>query len=147
MRIANGRTGPFSGWRPIAASTSWTLPSGASVVTRTVRVQLRDSAGAESMVATTRVLYDHTRPKMTKLTIAWSSTAKAWIVRYAATDTGSGVASYRIVLKRNGVYKTLAVARVTRSYRLRLPHSAHFTIIVRARDRARNLSLSLSRSR
>jgi hypothetical protein len=147
MRIANGKTASFSAWRPIAAATSWTLPSGSTVITRTVRVQLRDAAGAVSLVASTRILYDHSRPKMTKLTIAWSSTARAWIVRYAATDTGSGVASYRIVLKRNGVYKTLAVARITRSYRLRLPHSAHFTVIVRARDRATNVSLPLSRYR
>jgi spore germination protein YaaH len=141
MRIANG-TSPFSAWRPVAAATPWTLPTGPTVVRRTIRVQLRDGTGALSLVGSTSVLYDHVRPKMTKLTVTWSSTARAWIIRYAAKDVGSGVASYKIVMRRNGVYTTLATARIATSYRLRLPHSAHFTIIVRARDRARNLSFA-----
>lgn len=139
MRIANG-TGAFSAWRPIATATPWTLPTGPTVVRRTVRVQLRNGAGATSPIAATSVLYDHARPTMTKLTVTWSATARAWMVRYAGKDVGSGVAGYKIVLKRNGVWTTLAMTRTTTTYRLRLGHSARFVIGVMARDRAGNLS-------
>jgi GH18 family chitinase len=139
MRIANG-SGSFSPWRPIATATPWTLPTGPSVVRRTVRVQLRNGAGATSPIASTSVLYDHARPTMTKLTVTWSATARAWMVRYAGKDVGSGVAGYKIVLKRNGVWTTLAMTRTTTTYRLRLGHSARFVIGVMARDRAGNLS-------
>jgi hypothetical protein len=80
---------------------------------------------------------------MTKLTVAWSYTARAWIIRYAGKDVGSGVASYKIVLKRNGIVRILANARASTSYALRIPHYAHFVIVVRARDRASNLSRPL----
>jgi hypothetical protein len=36
---------------------------------------------------------------------------------------------------------------VSTSYALRIPHSAHFVIVVRARDRASNLSRPLYRYR
>jgi len=139
MRIANG-TSTFSAWQPIAAATPWTLPTGPTIVRRTVRVQLRDGAGATSLIASTNVLVDQVRPTLTKLTVAWSATARAWIIRYAGKDVGSGVGSYKIVLRRNGILRVLANARVSTSYALRIPHSAHFVIIVRARDRAANLS-------
>jgi len=139
MRIANG-TSTFSAWQPIAAATPWTLPTGPTIVRRTVRVQLRDGAGATSLIASTNVLVDQVRPTLTKLTVAWSATARAWIIRYAGKDFGSGVGSYKIVLRRNGILRVLANARVSTSYALRIPHSAHFVIIVRARDRAANLS-------
>jgi spore germination protein YaaH len=139
MRIANG-TGAFSAWRPIATATPWTLPTGPSVIRRTVRVQLRNGSGATSPIASTSVLFDHARPTMTRLTVTWSATARAWMVRYAGTDVGSGVAGYKIVLKRNGVWTTLAMTRTTTTYRLRLGHSARFVIGVMARDRAGNLS-------
>jgi hypothetical protein len=80
---------------------------------------------------------------MTKLTVAWSATARAWIIRYAGKDVGSGVGSYKIVIRRNGVLRILAASRVSTSYVLRIPHSAHFVIVVRARDRAGNLSTAL----
>jgi spore germination protein YaaH len=144
MRIANG-TSAFSAWQPIAAATPWTLPTGPTIVRRTVRVQLRDGSLAQSLVASTNVLVDQVRPTLTKLTMAWSYGARAWIIRYAGTDVGSGVASYKIVLKRNGIIRVLANARVSTSYALRIPHSAHFVIVVRARDRASNLSRPLYR--
>jgi hypothetical protein len=144
MRIANG-SGAFSAWRPIAAATSWTLPSGATVVKRTVRVQLRNGAGATSLVRSATVLYDHARPTMTKLTVTWSYTSRAWIIRYAAKDVGSGVGSYKIVLRRNGLARVLAPARASTSYVLRIPHSARFSISVQARDRATNLSTAFTR--
>jgi hypothetical protein len=53
---------------------------------------------------------------------------------------GSGVAGYKIMLKRNGVWSTLVGTRTTTSYTLRLPHSAHFVLAVLARDRAANTS-------
>jgi hypothetical protein len=139
MRIANG-SNSFSPWRPIASATSWTLPSGPSVKRRTVRVQLRDGTGALSLIAVTSILYDHARPTMTKLTVAWSTTARAWIARYAATDVGSGIAGYKIMVKRNGVWTTLATTRTTTSFVLKLSHSARFTLAVLARDRAGNTS-------
>jgi spore germination protein YaaH len=139
MRIANG-SNAFGAWRPIAAATSWTLPTGPSVKRRTVRVQLRDGTGALSLIAVTSILYDHARPTMTKLTVTWSTTARAWIARYAATDVGSGIAGYKIMVKRNGVWTTLALARTTTSYALKLSHSARFTLAVIARDRAANTS-------
>jgi hypothetical protein len=108
-----------------------------------VRVQLRDGAGATSLIASTSVLVDQVRPTMTRLTVAWSATARAWIIRYAGRDVGSGVGSYKIVLRRNGILRVLANARVSTSYALRIPRSAHFVIIVRARDRAANLSTAL----
>jgi hypothetical protein len=144
MRIANG-TSAWSAWQPIAAATPWTLPTGPTVVRRTIRVQLRNGTGAQSLIASTNVLVDQVRPTLTKLTVAWSYTAHAWIIRYAGKDVGSGVASYKIVLKRNGIVRILANARVSTSYALRIPHSAHFVIVVRARDRASNLSRPLYR--
>jgi hypothetical protein len=142
MRIANG-TSAFSAWQPIAAATPWTLPTGPTIVRRTIRVQLRDGSGAQSLIASTNVLVDQVRPTMTKLTVVWSYTARAWIIRYAGKDVGSGVASYKIVLKRNGIVRILANARASTSYALRIPHYAHFVIVVRARDRASNLSRPL----
>jgi hypothetical protein len=93
-----------------------------------------------SLIATKAILYDHARPAMTKLTVTWSATARAWIARYAATDVGSGVAGYKIMLKRSGVWTTLVATRTTTSYTLRLPHSSHFVLAVLARDRAANTS-------
>ena len=142
MRIANG-TSPFGAWQPIAVATSWTLPTGPTVIRRTIRVQVRDSGDAESLVASTSILLDQVRPSMTKLTVAWSSTARAWIIRYAGKDVGSGVGSYKIVLRRSGTLRILAASRVAPSYALRIPRSAHFVVVVRARDRAGNLSTAL----
>jgi spore germination protein YaaH len=142
MRIANG-TSAWSAWQPIAVATPWTLPTGPTIVRRTIRVQLRNGSGATSLIASTNVLVDQVRPTMTRLTVAWSSTARAWIIRYAAKDLGSGVASFKIVMKRNGIVRILAASRVSTSYALRIPHSAHFVIVVRARDRASNLSRPL----
>ena len=142
MRIANG-TSAFSAWQPIAAATPWTLPTGPTIVRRTIRVQLRDGSLAQSLIASTNVLVDQVRPTMTKLTVAWSYTARAWIIRYAGKDVGSGVGSYKIAMRRNGILRVLAYSRVSTSYALRIPHSAHFVIVVRARDRAANLSRPL----
>jgi spore germination protein YaaH len=142
MRIANG-TSPFGAWQPIAVATPWTLPAGPTVIRRTIRVQVRDGADAESLIASTNVLVDQARPSMTRLTVAWSSTARAWIIRYAGRDVGSGVGSYKIVLRRNGTLRILAASRVATSYALRIPRSAHFVVVVRARDRAGNLSTAL----
>jgi glycosyl hydrolase family 18 (putative chitinase) len=139
MRLANG-TAPFGAWRPIAAAIPWILPTGPTVVRRTIRVQLRDGLGATSLVAATSVVYDHANPTITRLTVTWSSTARAWIIRYGAKDTGSGVVAYRIALKRNGISTTLAMRRTSTSYVLRIAHSAHFRISVRAIDRAGNFS-------
>jgi hypothetical protein len=146
MRIANG-SGPFSAWLPIAAATPWTLPNGAAVVRRTIRVQVRDGGGAESLPVSTTVLYDRAIPTMTRLTVTWSASARAWIIRYAAKDVGAGVGSYKIAIRRNGVSRTLAAARTGLSFYLRIPHSAHFRIAVQARDRAANLSPRLYRYR
>jgi hypothetical protein len=112
-------------------------------VRRTIRVQVRDGAGAQSLIASTSVLVDQVRPSMTKLTVAWSSTARAWIIRYAGKDVGSGVGSYKIVLRRSGTLTILAASRAATSYVLRIPRSAHFVVVVRARDRAGNLSRAL----
>jgi spore germination protein YaaH len=142
MRIANG-TSAWSAWQPIAAATPWTLPTGPTIVRRTIRVQLRNGTGAQSLIASTNVLVDQVRPTMTKLTVAWSYTARAWIIRYAGKDVGSGVGSYKIAMRRNGILRVLAYSRVSTSYALRIPHSAHFVIVVRARDRAANLSRPL----
>jgi hypothetical protein len=139
MRIANGSSA-FGPWQPIAATMPWTLPSGPTAIWRVIRVQLRDGAGAQSLIASSRVLYDHARPTMTKLSVTWSNSARGWVIRYAAKDTGSGVAAYKIVLKRNGVNRILAARRTTTLYVLRIPHSAHFRISLRAYDRAGNLS-------
>ena len=143
MRIATGTT-PLGAWQPLAPVTSWTLPTtGPSVKLRTIKVQLRDGAGAESLVATTTVLYDAAPPTLTKLTVTWSSTSRAWIVRYAGKDVGSGIAFYRIVLRRNGVNTVVAAQRTKTQYVLKLPHSAHFRIAVRAYDRAGGQSATL----
>ena len=84
---------------------------------------------------------------MTRLTLSWSTTLRAWRIRYAATDTGSGVASYKIRLVQNGQLVTLAMQRTTTGYTIRLPRSAHFRVLVSARDRAGNLSPARSVSR
>lgn len=145
MRLANG-SGTFSAWRPVAATTTWTLPAATAPTYRTVRVQLRDGAGARSAIRSARVLFDPTKPKMTRLTLWWSATARAWRIRYAASDTGSGVASYRIRIERNGVWTVVAPTRTATTYTIALPRSARFRVGVSARDRAGNLSLGTYRS-
>lgn len=145
MRLATG-SGTFSAWRPVAATTSWTLPAATAPTYRSVQVQLRDGAGARSAIRSARVLFDPTKPKMTGLTLWWSATARAWRIRYAASDSGSGVASYRIRIERNGVWTVVAPTRTATTYTIALPRSAHFRVGVNARDRAGNLSVGTYRS-
>ena len=145
MRIGNGH-GTWTAWRPISTDTSYSIPSSSVPVRRYVQVQIRDAGGALSAVKTGSVLYDPIRPKMTGLTLWWSTTANAWRIRYAATDVGSGVASYRIRLYRNGTWTVLEAARTKTSYVIHLSRSAHFTVAVSAHDRARNPSYGLYRS-
>jgi hypothetical protein len=139
MRLANG-SGTFSAWRPVAAQTSWTLPASTVPVNRDVRVQLRDAADARSAVSSARVLFDPSRPVMTRLTLTWSTTLHAWQVRYSATDTGSGVGSYKIQIYRAGVWTLAVQVRTASVFTIQLPASAHFRVAVQARDRAANLS-------
>jgi hypothetical protein len=145
MRLANGN-GTFSPWRPIAASTSWALPPSTGVVRRYVRVQLRDGADAHSVIQSNNLLFDPTRPTMTGLTLWWSPASKGWRIRYAATDTGSGLASYRVRLQVGGVWTDLASATTRGTLTIKLPRSAHFRVGVSALDRAGNLSLGTYRS-
>lgn len=146
MRLANG-SGAFSAWRPIAASTSWTLPGSTVPIIRDVRVQIRDDHDAQSPVATGRVLYDPTNPVMTTLTATWSASAGAWLVKYSASDSGSGVASYRIRIDRGSSLVLTLRGRTTTSFLLRLPSTAHFRVTVAAQDRAGNVSAPRSVSR
>jgi spore germination protein YaaH len=147
MRLANGTTGKFSAWRPVAAETTWTLPASTTAVKRYVRVQLRDTADARSVVKRTLVLFDPTKPRMTSLKLWWSANLKAWRISYSASDTGSGVASYRIRIQRGGVWTYVATARTAVTYTIRLPRTAHFKVGVSAVDRAGNLSVGAYRSR
>lgn len=146
MRLANG-TGNFSAWRPVAAETTWTLPASTTPVKRYVRVQLRDAADARSPIKRTLVLFDPTKPKMAGLKLWWSTNLKAWRISYAATDTGSGVASYRIRVQRNGVWTYVATGRTAVTFTIKLPRSAHFKVAVNAVDRAGNVSAGAFRSR
>jgi spore germination protein YaaH len=146
MRLANG-SGAFSAWRPIAATTSWTLPGSSVPITRDVRVQIRDDHDAQSPIVTGRVLYDPTKPVMTTLTASWSASAGAWLVKYAASDTGSGVASYRIRIDRGSSLILTLRGRTATSFLLRLPSTAHFRVTVDAQDRAGNVSAPRSISR
>ncbi len=145
MRLATG-SGTFSAWRPVAPTTTWTLPAATAPIYRTVQVQLRDGAGALSALRSARVLFDPSKPKMTGLTLWWSATARAWRIRYTAGDTGSGVASYRIRIEQNGVWTVVAPTRTATTYTIALPRGAHFRVSVNARDRAGNLSTGLYRS-
>ena len=146
MRLANG-TGNFSAWRPVAAETTWTLPASTVPMKRYVRVQLRDGADARSAIKRTLVLFDPTKPKMSSLRLWWSASLKAWRISYAATDTGSGVASYRIRVQQNGVWTYLATGRTATAFTIKLPRSAHFKVAVNAVDRAGNVSAGAFRSR
>jgi hypothetical protein len=138
--------GSFGPWQPLAATVSWTVPAGARVARHTVRVQLSDDLGAQSAIRSTTVLYDAVSPTRPSLSLVWSSTRRAWILRYAGRDVGSGVAGYQIVVKRNGRYTTVARLRTSRSYVLRLPRTAHFMVAVRTIDRAGNRSVAAFRS-
>jgi spore germination protein YaaH len=146
MRLSNAGSGVWSTWRTISSNTWHTLPSSSVPVTRKVLVQIRDSGGALSKIRTDTVYYDPVKPKMTKLVLWWSTTAGAWRIRYAATDVGSGVKSYRIRLYRNGVWTVLQAERTDLTYTIRLSHSANFKVGVAAHDRAWNLSVGLYRS-
>jgi spore germination protein YaaH len=146
MRLANAGSGIWTSWRTISANTWFTLPASRVPVKRTIRVQLRDSAGALSSIKSATVYYDPVKPKMTRLTLWWSTTASAWRIRYSATDVGSGVESYRIRIYRNGVWTVVQPERTTSSYTIRLPHSANFTVSVAAHDKAWNISTGLYRS-
>jgi hypothetical protein len=145
MRLANGN-GAFSPWRPIAAATTWTLPVATGPVKRYVRVQLRDGADAHSVIKSNNLLFDPTRPTMTGLTLWWSPASRAWRIRYAATDLGSGIASYRVRIQVAGVWTDLASATTRGTFIIKLPRSAHFRVGVSARDRAGNVSLGTYRS-
>jgi spore germination protein YaaH len=146
MRVANAGTGIWSSWRTISANTWLTLPPSRVQVIRTVRVQIRDSAGALSAIKSGTVYYDPVKPTMTRLVLWWSTTANAWRIRYSATDVGSGVASYRIRIYRNGVWTVAQAERTTTTYTIHLPHSAHFKVGVAAHDKAWNISTGLYRS-
>lgn len=146
MRLANAGTGIWTSWRTISSNTWLTLPASSVPVRRTIRVQLRDSAGALSAIKSATVYYDPVKPKMTRLTLWWSTTASAWRIRYAATDVGSGVASYRIRIYRNGAWTVVQPERTTSTYTIRLPHSANVKVGVAAHDRAWNISVGLYRS-
>jgi chitinase len=146
MRLANG-SGAFTAWRPIAATTSWTLPGSSVPITRDVRVQVRDDHDAQSPIATARVLYDPSKPVMTTLTATWSASAGGWLVKYSASDTGSGVGSYRIRIERGSSLVLTLRGRTTTSFLLRLPSTAHFRVSVDALDRAGNVSAPRSISR
>jgi spore germination protein YaaH len=146
MRLANGRTGTWSPWRPISSDTWLTIPASSVPIRRTVRVQIRDSGGALSTIRNPTVYYDPVKPRMTGLTLGWSPTAGAWRIRYSASDVGSGVASYRIRIYRNGVWTVLQTARTSTSYTIHLSRSSHFRVAVSAHDRAGNLSAGMYRS-
>ncbi|HEY7736566.1 MAG TPA: glycosyl hydrolase family 18 protein [Candidatus Limnocylindrales bacterium] len=138
IRFANGPN--FGSWRPIASRNALTLPPGPAVSRRTIRAQIRDDQGYLSPVVIRTVLYDRVRPTMTGVSTTWSPVARAWVVRYAGRDVGSGLAGYRLVLRYGGQYQTLAELRTATGYLLHLPRTAHFRIAVRSVDRARNLS-------
>lgn len=146
MRLANGN-GSFSPWRPVAAMTTLTLPASSVPVKRYVRVQLRDGADARSAIKSNYVLFDPSKPTMTGLTLSWSSTLKAWQIRYSASDTGSGVKFYRIRIKQNGVWTYVASSRTATTYTIKLPRTAHFSVGVSAFDRAGNQSVGAYRTR
>jgi glycosyl hydrolase family 18 (putative chitinase) len=146
MRLANG-TGNFSPWLPVAAETTWTLPASTVPAKRYVRVQLRDAADARSVIKRALVLFDPTKPKMTSLKLWWSANLKAWRIGYTASDTGSGVAAYRIRIQQNGVWTYVATARTAKTFTIKLPRTAHFKVAVNAVDRAGNVSTGAFRSR
>ena len=146
MRVANAGTGVWSSWRTISSNTWMTLPPSSKQIRRTVRVQIRDSGGAVSTIKSGTVYYDPVRPYMTSLTLWWSATAGAWRIRYSAIDPGSGVASYKIRIYRNGAWTTVQAARTSLTYTIRLSHSANFKVGVAARDKAGNLSVGFYRN-
>jgi spore germination protein YaaH len=146
MRVANAGSGIWSSWRPISTNTWLTLQPSRVPIKRTVRVQIRDSGGALSAIKSGTVYYDPVKPKMTRLTLWWSTAAGAWRIRYAATDVGSGVKSYRVRLYRNGTWTVLQAERTDLTYTIRLSHSANFKVGVAAHDKAWNISAGLYRS-
>jgi GH18 family chitinase len=146
MRLANGN-GTFSAWRPVASQTIWTLPRAGVPVRREVRVQLRDAADARSVIKRSQVLFDPSKPKMTSLKLWWSANLKAWRISYSASDSGSGVAFYRIRIKQAGVWTYVAPSRTAKTYTIQLPRTARFQVGVSAVDRAGNISVGTYRSR
>jgi spore germination protein YaaH len=161
MRLANG-SGTFSAWRPVAGrapgvrcagsedrcgiATEWTLPASTSPVKRYVQVQVRDEAGALSTIRAGWTLLDPTKPRLTKVTLWWSTTANAWRLKYVASDTGSGVGTYRIRIEQAGVWSDLAVGYTGTSYTIRLPRSAEFRVSVSPIDKAGNVGAPVYRS-
>jgi hypothetical protein len=74
---------------------------------------------------------------MTRLTVAWSTTLRKWVVRYAATDI-SGISRYQ-VRWRVGTQAWHYAYRYVNSVALTFPRGK-ITIQVRAQDRAANWS-------
>jgi spore germination protein YaaH len=146
VRIANG-SNAFGAWRSMTSPISWMLPAGPPVATRTLRFQAKDGDGAIGPVTTRRVLYDRTAPRVSGPSIVWSPLRRAWLVRFPASDTGSGVAGYRVVLRRGETTRVLATARRVGWILVYLPRTAHFRITVRATDRAGNASVAVSAGR
>ncbi|MFT3696412.1 MAG: S8 family serine peptidase [Kofleriaceae bacterium] len=91
MCISDGTT--CSSWVTYATSASYTFGGDGS---KTLRAWFRDKWGNTSTPASATILVDVTAPKNPTLTATKTSTTLA-LTWTAATDTGSGVASYKLV--------------------------------------------------
>ena len=131
IRFARAEGLAFHTWRN--SLYPYVLGSSSTLRTRLASIISRTRAGT-LVVPTT---WDRTRPVMTRLSVAWSTTLRKWLVRYAATDI-SGIARYQ-VRWRLGTQAWHYQFRSVGSVALTLPRGK-ITIQVRVQDKAGNWS-------
>ncbi len=134
VRLANA-PGAWSSWRRSAATLSWKIPAGADGL-RTVYIQARDASGRLTTVRAVDVVYDRHGPVVSTLSLAWSTGSKRWVARFYAEDV-SPIASYSFRYRvGTGAWRYLTRGPDDNLVRIGVPHSAHVTVQVRAKDTA-----------
>lgn len=131
IRFAGAEGLVFHTWR----NTLYQYVLGTSSTLRTRLASIISRTRAGTLVVPTT--WDTTRPVMTRLSVAWSSTFGKWLVRFSASDI-SGIARYQ-VRWRVGTQAWHYLYRNVGSVALAFPRGT-ITIQVRAQDKAGNWS-------
>jgi hypothetical protein len=121
----------FHTWRN--SLYQYVLGASSTLQTRLASIISRTRAGMLVVPMT----WDFTRPVMTRLSVAWSSTLGKWLVRFSASDI-SGIARYQ-VRWRVGTQVWHYLYRSVGSVALAFPRGT-IKIQVRAQDKAGNWS-------
>jgi hypothetical protein len=131
IRFAKADGMAFHTWR----NSLYQYVLGASSILKTRLASIIGRTRAGTLIVPTTG--DTTRPIMTRLTVAWSTTLRKWVVRFAASDI-SGIGRYQ-VRWRLGTQAWHYLYRYVGSVALVFPRGK-ITIQVRAQDRAFNWS-------